>query len=186
MKIHFSDYGVYQDIDKLLLRLREETVLPTMNPANRKIWFRRIAFAAFFTGVGVTLSLLVFYAWPGTYPDDGDPKNIYYVLWKHGLNNNMNLDSALAAMSHDVRPVRRVEGLTKDQLKARFGYIRTLGEVTPYYQACYFTPGAFTQGNPGRAEIAGKSEDAFFLRDSPWMVVMKNGKAVDLILCKGY
>ncbi|HMI53343.1 MAG TPA: hypothetical protein VK525_17650 [Candidatus Saccharimonadales bacterium] len=157
-----------------------------MNPANRKIWFRRIAFAAFFTGVGVTLSLLVFYAWPGTYPDDGDPKNIYYVLWKHGLNNNMNLDSALAAMSHDVRPVRRVEGLTKDQLKARFGYIRTLGEVTPYYQACYFTPGAFTQGNPGRAEIAGKSEDAFFLRDSPWMVVMKNGKAVDLILCKGY
>jgi len=105
-----------------------------MNPANRKTWFRRIAFAAFFTGVVAILSLLVFCAWLGTYPDDVDPKNIYYVLWKHGLNNNMNLDSALAAMS-------RVEGLTKDQVKARFGYIRTLGEVTPYYQACYFSPG---------------------------------------------
>jgi hypothetical protein len=153
---------------------------------NKKRWLVPIAFAAFFIGIGVVLSSAVFAAWLGTYPDDADPKNIYYVLWKHGLNNNMNLDSALAAMSHDGWPLRRVEGLTKDQLKARFGYIRTLGEVTPYYQACYFTPGAFTLGNVGRAEIAAKSEDAFFLRDSPWMVVMKNGKAVDLVLCKGY
>jgi len=157
-----------------------------MNPANRKTWFRRIALAAFVTAVGVILSLLVFFTWLGTYPDDVDARNIYYVLWKHGLNNNMNLDSALAAMSRDVWPARRVDGLTKDQLTARFGYVRTLGEVTPYYQACYFTPGAFTQGNVGRAEIATKSDDAFFLRDSPWMVVMKNGKAVDLVLCKGY
>jgi hypothetical protein len=157
-----------------------------MSPANRKTWFRRIALAAFFTAVGVILSLLAFYTWLGTYPDDVDPKNIYYVLWKHGLNNNINLDSALAAMSHDVWPVRQVEGLTKDQLKARFGYIRTLEEVTPYYQACYFTPGVFTPGNVGRAEIATNSEDAFFLRDSPWMVVMKNEKAVELVLCKGY
>jgi len=157
-----------------------------MSPANRKTWFRRIAFAAFVTAVGVILSLLVFFTWLGTYPDDVDARNIYYVLWKHGLNHSMNLDSALGATSHDVWPVRRVEELTKDQLKARFGYIRTLAEVTPYYQACYFTPGAFTPGNVSRAEIAAKSEDAFFLRDSPWMVVMKNGKAVDLVLCKGY
>lgn len=157
-----------------------------MNPATRKAWFRRIAFAAFFAGVGAILSLLMFYTWLETYPDDVDPKNIYYVLWKHGLNNNMNLDSALAAMSHDVWPVRRVKGLTKNQLKARFGYMRTLGEVTPYYKACCFTPGVFTLGNLGSAEIAAKNEDAFFLRDSPWMVVMKNGKAVDLVLCKGY
>jgi hypothetical protein len=157
-----------------------------MNPTNRKRWIRRIALAAFFTGVGVILSLLVLYTWLGIYPDDVDPKNTYYVLWKHGLNPSMNLDSALGAMSHDVWPVRRVEGLTKDQLKARFGYIRTLAEVTPYYQACYLTPGVFTLGNVNRAEIAAKSEDAFFLRDSPWMVVMKNGKVVDLVLCKGY
>jgi hypothetical protein len=157
-----------------------------MNPANRKTWFRRIAFAALSTGVGVILSSVAFYVWLGTYPDDVDPRNIYYVLWKRGLNKNMNLDSALAAMSHDVWPVRRVEGLTKDQLKARFGYVRTLAEVTPYYQSCYSTPGVSPLGNVGPAEIAAKNEDAFFLRDSPWMVVMKSGKAVDLVLCKGY
>jgi hypothetical protein len=147
---------------------------------------RRIVFAAFFIAVGVLLSFGMIVVWLNIYPDDVDPKNIYYVLWKDGINNNMNIDSALVAMSHDVWPVKRVEGLTKDQLKARFGYIRTLGEVTPYYRACYFTPGIFTQGDAGRAEIAAKGEDAFFLRDSPWMVVMKNGKAVDLVLCKGY
>jgi hypothetical protein len=46
-----------------------------MNPANKKAWFRRIAFAAIFTGVGVILSLLVLYTWLDTYPDDVDPKN---------------------------------------------------------------------------------------------------------------
>ena len=117
----------------------------------------------------------------GTYPDNVDPKNIYYVLWKHGLNNNMNLDSALAAMSHDVWPVREVQGLTRDQLKARFGYILSLQETTPYLQGCYSAP-----GSAGRAETQGDSNDVAFLRDSPWMVVVKNGKAVDLILCKGY
>lgn len=122
----------------------------------------------------------------GIYSDNGDPRNIHYVLWKHGLNDNMNLDDALWAMLRDARREKQVLGLTKDQLKSRFGYVRTLGEVTPYYQACYFPPGVFTLGDAGRAEIAAKSQDAFFLRDSPWMVVMKNGKAVDLVLCKGY
>jgi hypothetical protein len=157
-----------------------------VNPPIQNHWLKRIVFAVFFVAVGVALSFSVLVAWLETYPDDVDPKNIYYELWKHGLNNNMNIDSALGAMSHDVWPVRHVEGLTKDQLKSRFGYIRTLREVTPYYQACYFTPGVFTPGNAGRTEVATKSEDAFFLRDSPWMVVMKNGKAVDLVLCKGY
>jgi hypothetical protein len=156
-----------------------------MNPANRKTWFRRIAFAAFFIGVGTILSLLVLYAWLGIYPDGVDSKNIYYVLWKHGLNNRMDPEIALGAMSHDAWPIRRVEGLTREQLKARFGYIRTLEEVTPYYKACYSTPGSFTPENVSRAEVA-KSEDAFFLRDSPWMVVMRNGRAVDLVMCKGY
>lgn len=157
-----------------------------MNPPTQNQWLKRIVFATFFVVVGVALSFGVVVVWLGTYPDNVDPKNIYYVLWKHGLNNNMNMDSALVAMSHDTWAVRQVEGLTREQLKARFGFIRTLDQVTPYYQACYFTPGTFTLGDAGRAEIAAKSEDAFFLRDSPWMVVMKNGRAVDLVLCKGY
>ena len=157
-----------------------------MESSIRNPWIRRIAVALFLVGIGLILSFGVLVTWLRTYPDDVDPKNIYYVLWKHGLNNNMNLDSALGAMSHDTWPVRQVQGLTKGQLKERFGYVRTLAEVTPYYQACYFSPGAFTPGDAGRAEIAAKVEDAFFLRDSPWMVVMKNGRAADLVLCKGY
>ena len=152
-----------------------------MDSSIRNLWIRRIAVALFFVGIGIILSFGVLVTWLRTYPDDVDPKNIYYVLWKHGLNNNMNIDSALGAMSHDTWPVREVQGLTKDQLTARFGYIRTLEEVTPYYRACYSTP-----GSAGRAETGGESEDAIFLRDSPWMVVMKNGTAVNLILCKGY
>jgi hypothetical protein len=152
-----------------------------MNPANKWTWFRRIAFGAFFTGAGVILSLLALYTWLETYPDDADPKNIYYVLWKHGLNNNMNLDSALAAMSHDVWPVRQVQGLSKEQLKTRFGFIKTLDEATPYLRGCHATPTAI-----GGGERQGKREEVAFLRDSPWMVVMKDGKVVDLVMCKGY
>jgi hypothetical protein len=103
------------------------------------------------------------------------------VLWKHGLNNNMDIDSALVAMSHDVWPARQVQGLTREQLKDRFGYMRTLDEATPYLRGCYSTPGA-----AGQVETRDKRENVVFLRDSPWMVVMGNEKAVDLILCKGY
>ncbi len=152
-----------------------------MNPVNKERWLLRIAFAAFFVGVGVVLSLGVLVTWVETYPDAVDPKNIYYVLWKHGLNNNMNIDSALVAMSHDVWPVRQVQGLSREQLKNRFGYTRTLDEATPYLRGCYSTP-----GDAGQVETRGKREDVAFLRDSPWMVVIENEKAVDLILCKGY
>lgn len=135
-----------------------------MNLSIRNLRLRRIAFAALFVAVGVVLSFGVLAIWLGTYPDDVDARNIYYVLWKHGLNNNMNFDYALGAMIGDASRVRQVQGLTKDQLKDRFGYIRTLGEVAPYYQACFFTPGVFTLGNADRTAIAAKSEDAFFLR----------------------
>lgn len=151
------------------------------NLSIQSLWPRRIAVAALFVAVGVGLSFGLLVIWQSAYGDQVDPKNIYYVLWKHGLNDNMNLDNALVAMSHDAWPARQVQGLTGDQLKARFGYTRTLGEVTPYYRTCYSTA-----ASAGRAETEGGSAGAVFLRDSPWMVVLRNGKAVDLILCKGY
>lgn len=150
-----------------------------MNLANKGEWLQRIAFAAFFVAVGIVLSLGVLAAWLETYPDSSDPKNIYYVLWKHGLNINMDIDSALGAMSHDASALKRVKGLTIAQMKDRFGYVRTLDETTPYLRACHSTP-------RGHAETQGNREDVVFLRDSPWIVVLQNGKAVDLILCKGY
>jgi hypothetical protein len=115
------------------------------------------------------------------YPDDADPKNIYYVLWKHGLNNNMNLDSALAAMSHDVWPVRQVQGLSKEQLKGRFGFIKAFDEATPYLRACYATRSSIASGVTQTTR-----EEVVFLRDSPWAVVMKDGKAAQLVMCNGY
>jgi hypothetical protein len=150
-----------------------------MDPANKKRWLRRSAFAAFFVGVGLVLTVAILVAWMGTYTDPSDTKNIYYVLWKLGLNNNMNLDSALGAMTHDGSREKQVQGLTREQLKNRFGYIRTLDEETPYLRDCYSTPG-------GVGEAHVKRENVVFLRDSPWMVVIENEKAADLILCKGY
>jgi hypothetical protein len=147
----------------------------------RGSWFARFGFAALFLGLGVALSLGVFGFWLATYPDATDPKNIYYVLWKHNLNNDMDLDNALGAMSHDVSPIRQVQGLTRRQLTARFRYIRTIDEATPYLRGCYSTPGAAAQ-----VETHGDDRVVGFLRDSPWLVVMQNRKAIDLILCKGY
>ena len=61
----------------------------------------------FYAAVGAALSFGVLAVWLEAYPDNEDPENVYYVLWKHGLNNNLKLDSALTAMSHDVWPESR-------------------------------------------------------------------------------
>jgi hypothetical protein len=37
---------------------------------------------------------------------DQDPNSIDDVLWAYGLNENMNLDHAIAGMTHDRWPVR--------------------------------------------------------------------------------
>lgn len=114
------------------------------------------------------------------YPEDYDPKNIDYVLWKHDLNRNMNLDDALSGMTHDTWAVRLVKGKSKEELKRRFGYIRELDQARPYDQYCFRAPGTV-----GELGVPAAGNQAVFLRDSDWMVVLKNGEAVDLVLCKG-
>jgi hypothetical protein len=81
---------------------------------------------------GVLLAGLVFLLWIKMYPGGDDPKNLDYVLWKHGMNQNMNLDDALSAMTHDTWAVRLVQGKSKDELRSRFGQIRTFAEARPY------------------------------------------------------
>jgi len=83
-------------------------------------------------------------------------------------------------MSHDGGASKLVEGSTRQELKGRFGYIQTFYEVSPYLHECYTTP-----GSAGEAETHDKKENVVFLRDSPWMVVVQDGRAVDLIRCKG-
>jgi hypothetical protein len=143
-------------------------------------WAPRLAFAALFTLLGVGLSFGAFLLWVTEYPQDYDPKNIDYVLWTHGLNENMNLDRALSGMTHDSWAVRLVRGLSKDQLRERFGIIRTLSEARPYDQLC---DGVQAVGELG---VHPSGKEVVFLRDSDWMVILDNGKAVDLVLCKGY
>lgn len=145
-----------------------------------KVWLTRIVVAFSLVALGILLSYAYFIHWVKAYPTGYDPKNIDYVLWKHGLNQNMNLDNAIGAMTHDTWAVRLVEGQSKEDLKNRFGYIRTLKEARPYDQLCS------TNGSVGERGIAAAGKEVVFLRDSDWMVILDNGKAVDLVLCKGY
>ena len=142
---------------------------------------KKIIIGCLLIGLGVFLTLGFFETWMGLYPDNSDPKNIYYVLWKHGLNKNMDLDNAVGTMTHDTWAVTQVEGLTKEQLKSHFGAIHTVEEARPYLKLCY------TNGQAvGERGTYADGKEVVFLRDSAWMVIMQQGKAVDLILCKGY
>jgi len=128
----------------------------------------------------VLLSFAYFMHWVKSYPEGYDPKNIDYVLWKHGLNKNMNLDNAVGAMTHDTGAVLLVEGESVEDLKKRFGFVRSLKEARPYDQLCY------TNGSFGERGIPAAGKEVVFLRDSDWMVILDKSKTVDLVLCKGY
>jgi len=125
-------------------------------------------------------SYVLFIEWVKLYPYDYDPKNIEYVLWKHGLNQNMNLDHALGGMTHDSWAVKLVLGKTKGQLTERFGTIRTYDQARPYDQYCANFPDSV-----GELGIHAKGKEVVMLRDSDWLVILDKGKAVDLVLCKG-
>lgn len=128
---------------------------------------RKAIVAIALVSFGVFLSFCVRVAWIKMYPNGDDPKNMEYVLWTHGLNQNMNLDNAVDAMTHDGHPERLVIGLSEEQIRKKFGYIRTESEA-PDVRGCYPLPG-----------------DLVYLRRSRWVVVLKQGRAVDLVLCKG-
>jgi hypothetical protein len=104
----------------------------------------------------------------------GDPRNIHYILWKGGLNGSMNLDVAMAAFYLDTDREQLIRGATEDQLRTRFGYVRRLEQVSPYYQQCL-----------GHSSTP-KGTTAVFLRDTPFMVVMDHQRGSALVLCKGY
>ena len=136
-----------------------------------KQWLLRACFAAFFIVIGVCMSCYAFLHWVRSYPDAIDPKNIDYVLWKNGLNRNMDLGKALVAMSEDD-PLHLIKGMTKDQLAKKFGYVVAYEDAGSYLRKC------FTHPAPGREVV--------FLRSSPLAVTLENGVATRIVLCKGY
>jgi hypothetical protein len=153
---------------------------PRWNQSMTKALLRRFTIGCFLVGLGVLLSYVFFIEWVKLYPQDYDPKNIEYVLWKHGLNQNMNLDHALGGMTHDTWAVKLVQGKTKEQLTERFGTIRTYNQARPYDQYCANFPETV-----GELGVHAKGKEVVMLRDSDWLVILDKGKAVDLVLCKG-
>jgi hypothetical protein len=126
------------------------------------------------------LSYGLFIGWVKRYPLDYDPKNIEYVLWKHGMNQNMNLDHAVEGMIHDTWAVKLVKGKTKEQLIQQFGNIRTYSQARSYDQYCATFPETV-----GQLGVHSRGKEVVMLRDSDWLVILDQGKAVDLVLCKG-
>jgi len=130
-------------------------------------WFVGLAFVALLASVAAP------FAWRDLYPDSDDPKNIDYVLWKLGLNRNMNLDTAVRALMHD-NPSRQVAGLSRKELEKTFGYLRTFDSAS-HFGGCY----------TAEALRHPRASEEVSLRDSVLIVTMEKGKAVDALVCKG-
>jgi hypothetical protein len=56
-----------------------------------------------------------------------------------------------------------------------------LSEARPYDQLCSTQEGAV-----GERGVHAAGKQVLYRRDSDWMVIMDQGRAVDLVLCKGY
>ena len=113
-----------------------------------------------------------FGGWAVTYPDQNDPKNFRYVFWKVGVWK-MDLDTATGAMVGDASRDKLVVGKSVSELRWRFGFLLEPSQVTEYYRRC-------------NQSLAWKDKKVFYLRNSPWMVVLEGERATDLVLCKGY
>jgi hypothetical protein len=118
----------------------------------------------------IVTTIVILLLWEGFYPDKYDPKNPHYIAWKWHLAT-IDPMRALSTMTHDSGSEHLVVGLNANDLKKRFGSLKTVDEVGPYLRDyCAST----------RA-----GEDVLFLNNSDYMVVMKKGRAAELVLCKG-
>ena len=118
----------------------------------------------------IAFSIAAVIVWTLTYPEP-DPKNIKYVLWKHGLYG-MDLDTASDTMIGDANREVLVLGKTKPELREKFGYLSTLLEASPYLRGCY-------------ENSDWKGTDVLFIRKSPWMIAFSGDRATKLVLIKG-
>jgi hypothetical protein len=124
-------------------------------------------------GVIILLVVVVLGGWWALYPGPDEPKGMLYIGWRLGLPT-MDQDRALGTMVGDVHREGLVIGKSKDELRARFGYVTTLDEPSSeYVRFCYNNYDTY------------RGKDVLILRRSNWMVVMKDGRAEDLVLVKG-
>jgi hypothetical protein len=101
----------------------------------------------------------------------GDAGESRYLLWRAGLFP-FDAKVVYAQMVSDPKRDALVVGLTVDELKERFGEVRTRQEATAEYQRYY-------------SDRILLDEEIRWLGDSAWLVVLKNGRVTELRLMKG-
>lgn len=99
-----------------------------------------------------------------------DPRDLRYQAWKLGLYP-LKLDAALNIMINDSHRDALVVGKTNEELDRRFGSVSPVPGNT-YVKYCY-------ENSPHRGT------SVLFIRNSNWMVLMKDRIADGLVLAKG-
>jgi hypothetical protein len=120
--------------------------------------------------VALIVTVLGLAGWQFLIVGPDDPRDLRYQAWKLGVYP-LRIDDALGLMTGDPHRDSLVIGKTKEQLVSRFGSV----SPTPgndYVKYCY-------DNSPYR----GKS--VLFIRNSNWMVLMKDSVADSLVLAKG-
>ena len=115
---------------------------------------------------GIVLVVMVFLR-----PDPIEGTSVRYWAWKHGWVK-MDLDRALNEMVNDPSRDSIVLGKTEPELPAQFGFTLPVQQASSYVQYCYKNS-QYTK-NP-----------VVMLRHSNWMVLMRNGKAAELLRISG-
>jgi len=99
-----------------------------------------------------------------------DPRDLRYQAWKLGLYS-LRTDAALNVMISDSHRDSLVVGKTREEIDRRFGSVSPVPGNT-YVKHCY-------ENSPYRGT------SVLFIRNSNWMVRMKDGVAAGLVLAKG-
>ena len=118
----------------------------------------------------VVMPLLMTIGWALLFQDQSDPKNLRYSCWKIGVCS-MNLDTAVDAVVNDPNRMDLIRGKTVAQLVKKFGYVTTLENAYPYLRQIH--------------DEQFKGKEVVFLRHSDLMVILENGRGVDLVYIKG-
>jgi hypothetical protein len=115
--------------------------------------------------------LLIFGIWIAVSPGRDNASGPLYVLWKAGA---FPFDSSVVypSMVGDIHRDALVVGLDVSELERRFGRLRTRAEATPDYQKHY-------------SDRFYLDKEIRWLDDSPWLVILENGRAKELHLMKG-
>jgi len=109
--------------------------------------------------------------WVALAPGSDNVHGPRYVLWKAGLLS-FNADVVYQAMVADHDREALVLGLSVGELQERFDHLRARAGATADYQQQF-------------SDRLYLDHDILWLGDSPWLVILKNGRAAELLVMKG-